>query len=150
MNLLLVGVKGCVGEAFAVVLSEEHTVTQTDMIHLITRTTAVHPLPLLWRLLALSERDLTCYWTICPICFHWIGHNIKLQLRYTDCNTSLLEFFSMKKNWSNGYFVLVRFNVISYFCSPKLDLFDLKVQQNCEIWLKLLILFKFFKIHFKM
>lgn len=54
--LLFVGVKGRVGEALAVVLPEELAVTEADVVDLVARATAVRPLPLLWRELALPAR----------------------------------------------------------------------------------------------
>ena len=46
--------KGGVCEAFAVILSKELAVAQSDVVDLVAGTTAVHPLPLLRRLLSFS------------------------------------------------------------------------------------------------
>lgn len=46
--------KGSVCEAFAVILSKELAVTQSDVVDLVAGATSVHPLPLLWRLLSFS------------------------------------------------------------------------------------------------
>lgn len=54
VNSLLVSMKGGIGEAFAVILSEELAVTQSDVIDLVARAASVHPLPLLRRLLSFS------------------------------------------------------------------------------------------------
>lgn len=54
VNSLLVSMKGGVGEAFAVILSEELAVTQSDVVDLVARAASVHPLPLLRRLLSFS------------------------------------------------------------------------------------------------
>ena len=46
--------EGSVCEAFAVILSKELAVTQSDVVNLVTGAASVHPLPLLWRLLSFS------------------------------------------------------------------------------------------------
>lgn len=50
--LLLMSMKGCIREAFAIILSKKLAVTQSDMVDLVARATTIHPLPLLWRLLS--------------------------------------------------------------------------------------------------
>lgn len=46
--------KGGVCEAFAIILSKELAVRQSDVVDLVAGATSVHPLPLLWRLLSFS------------------------------------------------------------------------------------------------
>lgn len=46
--VLLVRVEGCVGEALALILPEEFTVTHANVVHLVARAAPVHALPLLW------------------------------------------------------------------------------------------------------
>ena len=52
MDLLAVGVKAGVGEALAVIFSEEAALTQEDMVDFITGAFAVEPVPLFLRKLA--------------------------------------------------------------------------------------------------
>lgn len=54
VNSLLVSMKGSICEAFAVILSKELAVTQSDVVDLVAGATSIHPLPLLWRLLSFS------------------------------------------------------------------------------------------------
>lgn len=42
------GVEGCVGEAFPIVLPKELAVAQSDVIDLVSRAASIRPLPLLW------------------------------------------------------------------------------------------------------
>lgn len=42
------GVEGCVGEAFPIILPKELAVTQSNVIDLVSRAASIRPLPLLW------------------------------------------------------------------------------------------------------
>jgi hypothetical protein len=57
-HVLLVRVEGCVGEALALILPEEFTVTHANVVHLVARAPPVRALPLLGRLLSFPARGL--------------------------------------------------------------------------------------------
>lgn len=55
MNILLMCMERSICEAFPLILSEKSTFFQVNMIHCITRASAIHFLPLFWWLLTLPE-----------------------------------------------------------------------------------------------
>lgn len=54
-NILFVCMERSICEAFPFILSKKSTFFQVNMIHFITRASAIHFLPLFWWLLTLSE-----------------------------------------------------------------------------------------------